>query len=118
MEDPTRPGPVTADAVNPEKLRILSAPHLRFTAGTPVSAAWDPATSTYEATWETNRVDGNGAFPAGSVTEIAVPSSNYPTGYIVAVHGGEVRSVEDAGILLIRSTGAEPVTVRVTAKAS
>lgn len=118
VEDPTRPGPVTADAVNPEKLRILSAPHLRFTAGTPVSAAWDPATSTYEATWETNRVDGNGAFPAGSVTEIAVPSSNYPTGYIVAVHGGEVRSVEDAGILLIRSTGAEPVTVRVTPKAS
>lgn len=118
VEDPTRPGPVTADAVNPEKLRILSAPHLRFTAGTPVSAAWDPATSTYEATWETNRVDGKGAFPAGSVTEIAVPSSNYPTGYIVAVHRGEVRSVEDAGILLIRSTGAEPVTVRVTAKAS
>ena len=78
----------------------------------------DPATSTYEATWETNRVDGKGAFPAGSVTEIAVPSSTYPTGYIVAVHGGEVRSVEDAGILLIRSTGAEPVTVRVTAKAS
>lgn len=113
VADPTVEGPVTPDAVNQAKLAILAAPHARAIAGTPTSTTWDEAGKVYEASWTADRVDGNGAFPAGSVSELAVPSVNYPGGYRVEVTGGRVISAPNAMTLHVASDGTGPVTVRV-----
>lgn len=113
VADPQVPGAVTADAVNRAKLAILAAPHARAVAGTPTATRWDANTRTYEVSWNADRVDGAGVFPAGSVTEIAVPGVNFGDGYRVEVAGGTVISGANAQTLLVASDGTGPVTVRV-----
>lgn len=112
VADPTVPGPVTPEAVNREKLAILAAPHLRATAGTPTSVTWHDGV--FIAGWSPERVDGSGAFPAGAITEIAVPGVNFPRGYDVQVTGGTVLSPDSSPRLLIASDGTGAVQVTVT----
>lgn len=103
VADPKVPGPVTADAVNQEKLAILAAPHLRATAGTPLSVQWNPETKQFKARWSATLPNGNNA--RGMITEIAIPKVNFPSGYTVSVQGGNVISEPNADRLLIESTG-------------
>ena len=55
-------------------------------------------------------------YPAGSQTDIAVPSVQFPDGYTVSVTGGEVVSAPNAAELVIASnSSANTVTVSVSA---
>lgn len=112
VNDPTVPGPVPSQGVNLAKLRILGVPHLRAVAGTPTVTQWNQQTGTYRAEWTSTRASG-GTFPAGSVTELAVPAVNFPKGYTVSVTGGTVISAPNALRLLVASTGTGPVSVSV-----
>lgn len=114
VADPTCPGPVTAEAVNQDKLAILAAPHARAIAGTPTATTWDAATRTYQARWTSTRVDGAGTFGEHAVSEIAVPAVNYPQGYTVEVSGGRVISNPNDGRLLVRSDGSTELSVTIT----
>lgn len=116
VADPTVAGPVTAEAVNAEKLAILAAPHARAVAGAPTEARWDAQARTYVTSWEPMRVDGLGRFAPGAVSEIAVPAANFPDGYAAEVSGGRVVSEPNAARLLVESTGEAPVTVTVRAR--
>ena len=59
---------------------------------------------------------GLGNYPAGSETDIAVPSVQFRDGYTVSVTGGEVVSAPNAAELVIASnSGASTVTVSVSA---
>lgn len=113
VADPQVPGPVTCDAVNQEKLSILAAPHLRAAAGTPTETTWDSASRTYRASWTADRVDGVGTFAAGSISELVVPTVNFPEGYRLTVEGGHVVRNEESGRVLVASDGEGPVTVTV-----
>ncbi|MSS46659.1 glycoside hydrolase family 5 protein [Cutibacterium sp. WCA-380-WT-3A] len=114
VSDIDHPGPVTDGQVDHNKLGVLAVPHLRATAGTPTSTSWAPSTNTYQASWSSARVAGDGNFVKGSISEIAVPSAHYPHGYEVKANGGEVVSAPGALRLQIRSTGEGSVSVTIT----
>jgi endoglycosylceramidase len=104
--------PPTGTNVNTSMLDALAVPHPELVAGTPDSYGYDTSTSVFTLTYSTERADGTGAFPSGSQTSVAVPATEYPDGYAVAVSGGTV--VSAGGILDIASCpGATTVTVSV-----
>lgn len=116
VQDPKTPGPVSVSEKKRPKLEVLAAPHARAVAGTPLKTTWDHKKKVYSAAWNAERVDGNGLFPPGSITEIAVPQVNYPGGYEAKVVGGTVVSEPNSSRLLVRSDSAdenEEITVTV-----
>lgn len=102
VADPRVPGPVTADAVNTEKLAILAAPHLRLVAGTPEITQWDHQKKEYYALWSTARADGAGSFDGGT-SVLVIPTVNFPNGFELGVTGGSYE------------IGPDGMTVRITA---
>lgn len=109
--DPAQP-PV-GDNVNTGNLTILSSPYPQIVSGTP--SRWSFSDGTFEFGYSTAKVDGSGAFAAGSLSTISVPSVQYPNGYQVTVIGGHVVSAPDAAQLVIASDpGATAVSVVVS----
>jgi endoglycosylceramidase len=113
-----RPGsPGTGSNVNAVKLKVLAEPYPRIVAGTPLSYAFDRATTTFQLSYSTTAPDGH-VFGTGACTAIEIPSVQYPTGYQATVEGGQVLSKPGAGVLEVGSTGgASTVTVTVTTTA-
>ncbi|MCF8711240.1 cellulase family glycosylhydrolase [Corynebacterium parakroppenstedtii] len=111
VADPTVGGPVTADAVNKDKLAIVAAPHLRAAAGTPTSTNWDPKAKTYTASWTTDRVDGKGTFDSDITSEIVVPTVNYSNGFSINVEGGTAEVAKDGTTVHVT---AHDKNVRIT----
>ncbi|MDG3015337.1 cellulase family glycosylhydrolase [Speluncibacter jeojiensis] len=111
--DPAKPP--TGDNVRWSKVRTLAVPHPRLIAGTPESYGFDRASSTLRVRYSTARADGRGSFGAGSMTTVAMPQIEYPTGYTVNVIGAEVVSAPNSPVLQVRSAaGAQRVTLVAT----
>ena len=110
--DPSQP-PVGAN-VETAKLKTLAEVYPQAVAGTPKS--YGAAKGVFTLTYTTAKV-GGGLFPAGSVTDIAVPAIQYPGGYQVAVTGGHVVSAPNATTLEIASNAAI-ATIKVTVSAA
>jgi endoglycosylceramidase len=102
----------TGSNVDTGMLDALAVPHPELVAGTPGGYGYDTSTGTFTLTYSTDRADGTGVFPAGSVTDIAVPAVQYPSGYAVDVTGGTATGT--GGILTVASCpGATSVQVTV-----
>lgn len=94
---------------------LLVRAYPRAIAGTPQNWSFDATGKTFTLTYTTQRVDGSGDFPAGSLTEIFLPQRQYPNGYRVSVTGGSVLSEAGSTLLEIASqSGATRVQVNVT----
>lgn len=78
-----------------------------------METSWDSASRTYRAVWIADCVDGSGRFPAGLISEMVVPSVNFPEGYRLHVDGGYAVQNAESGRELIVSNGGELVTVTV-----
>jgi endoglycosylceramidase len=104
--------PATGTNVNEAKLKVLAEPYPTVISGTPSSYQFDAVTGTLHFSYTANAPSGH-AFAAGACTAIEIPSVQYPTGYEVAVIGGQVRSKPDAGVLEIVST-VDSGTISVT----
>jgi endoglycosylceramidase len=103
----------TGSNVDTAMLGALAVPHPELVAGTPGDYGYDPSTGTFTLTYSTERASGTAAFPAGSVTDISVPATAYPSGYAVNVTGGTATGT--GGILTVAScpgTTSVQVTVR------
>ena len=104
--------PPSGSNVDQAMLAALAVPHPELVAGTPVSYHYDASTSTFTLDYSTGRADGTGAFPAGSLTTVAVPGIQYPSGYQVTAAGA--RMVSAAGVLELASCpGASNVSLTV-----
>ncbi|AWG62987.1 endoglycoceramidase [Mycobacteroides abscessus] len=115
VNDPSKP--LTGDNVNTATLQTLTRPYPQLIAGTPGSYSFK--NGTFQFTYSTNRVDGQGQFASGSQTVISVPAVQYPNGYQVAVIGGHVVSAANAPQLIIASdNGASTISVTVSAAAA
>lgn len=111
LPDPHEP-PVVGRNVDAAKLATLAAPYPQAIAGTPGS--WSVGNGTFQLSYSTERVDGQGSFPAGSQTVISTPVTAYPNGYQVSVTGGQVTSAPGTTELVIASNGgAASVSVTV-----
>ena len=125
--DPTTSGPGDKQAIvrDPNKppagdnlvkgtLDTIVRPYPQVVAGTPESWAFDADGRVFDFVYSVKRAGGGGSFPAGSETEVAVPSRQYGDGYAVAVQGGTVTSAAGAELLRVAScSGVERVTVNV-----
>jgi endoglycosylceramidase len=109
--------PPTGDNVNTANLETLAKPYPQVVSGTPGS--WSFENGTFQFSYFTDRVDGDGSFPAGSQTTISTPQIEFPNGYTVSVDGGHVVSAANASDLVIASNGsANTITVTVSPTAA
>ncbi|KRA37704.1 MULTISPECIES: cellulase family glycosylhydrolase [unclassified Nocardioides] len=106
--------PPSGDNIKQGLLKVLTRPSPRIIAGTPLSWMWDKATSTFQAQYTSARADGNGSFPAGSVSEFFLHPRFFPGGYRVQVTGGTVISAPDASRLKVAALPGTTITVTVT----
>ncbi len=99
-----------------EKLKALAVPHPTVVAGTPLAYEFDRAEHVFTFRHTPAKAGAQrGSFGAGSVTRVAVPAVQLPGGYLVAVDGARVVSVENAPVLkLALWRGATEVSVTVT----
>ena len=103
----------TGDNVNTANLDTLAEPYPQAISGSPDSYSFDNGILQFG--YSTEEADGLGSYPAGSQTDISVPSVEFPDGYTVSVTGGEVVSAPNAAELVIASnTGASTVSVTVS----
>jgi hypothetical protein len=95
------------------KLEMLSRPYPRVVAGTPLG--WSFAQGEFRASWSVQKAAGKGEeFPAGSLSEIAVPARAFPDGYGVSVEGGRVVSRAGAPVLRVaQCPAAKEISLRV-----
>lgn len=123
-EDPTgaAEAPLVFDAALPPvganvdafAVQTLVRPYPQLVAGTPRAWRYDRSTRAFSFSWAVRRADGAGRFPPGSITRIAVPVADYPSGYTVQPKGAGVVSAPGAPILELASTVASGVaTVKV-----
>jgi endoglycosylceramidase len=131
-DDPTTSGPGDKQAVvlDPKKapkannldvgkLKILTRPYPQAVAGTPLSYAFDAAKRTFTLKWATRRANGKGSFGRGAVTEVRVPSRQYPFGYVVEATGAKVVSKPQAPVLrLAAKARAATPSVTITPRAA
>ncbi len=101
--DPSKPP--TGDNVKTAKLAALAQPYATFTSGTPGTWAYDAATHAFTFDYKTKRAGKGRRFGPGSVTRLAVPAIQYPSGYGVTVHGAEVVSGPRARTLRLAQCG-------------
>jgi endoglycosylceramidase len=126
-DDPTTSGPGDAQALvfdpslapvgsnlDAGKLALLSRPYPRVVSGTP--QAWSFAEGVFSASWSVEKAAAKGEkFPAGSLSEIALPRRAFPDGYAVSVEGARVVSRAGARVLrLAQCPGATKITTRVS----
>ncbi|KAA1420923.1 glycoside hydrolase family 5 protein [Nocardioides humilatus] len=113
VRDPSQPP--TGDNLDEAKLDAIVTPHPLVVSGTPTAWHFDRATGEFTTSWTTKKVRGLGSFAAGSLTRIALPTRVYDAGYDVTVTGGQVVSVADAPVLVVRQqAGASSIAVTVT----
>jgi endoglycosylceramidase len=111
-EDPTTTGSgdkqaIVLDPAKPPRgknlaaktLKILTRPHPRAVAGTPLAYDYDAARTTFTLRWTPARASGNGRFRAGAVTEVRIPRRQYPEGYVARATGARVVSKRNAAVL-------------------
>lgn len=84
-------------------IAALVEPYPQAVAGTPLSWGFARGSRTFRLRYATRKASGTGAFPAGSVTEIAAPRRTYPHGYGVRVSGGELLSAPGAATIRVAS---------------
>jgi endoglycosylceramidase len=95
-------------------LNTLVEPYPELIAGTPKSWGFTRSTGTFRFTYVTAKAGGGGAFPAGSITEIATPPVVYARGYAVDASGGRIVSAPNAGVLQVASCpGSTAISVSV-----
>ena len=110
VNDPRQPP--TGANLKAAKLKLLSRPYPQVVAGTPVSFGFDGRT--FRLRYTTARAGGGAPFGAGSVSEVATPARQYPSGYAAQVDGGAILSAPGAEVLRIGSCpGATAISVTV-----
>ena len=84
-------------------LRALARPYPRATSGTPLSLAFDEGTGILDYHYTTAPVES--ALLRSDITEIVMPSPNFPAGYTVEISGGgaTVVSEPNAAVLVVRA---------------
>jgi endoglycosylceramidase len=82
--------PPTGANVEADRLSLLAQPYPEVVAGTPQSYGYDTASRTFTLRYSTARATGAGPFAVGSETDVAVPASEYPTGFAARVSGGRI----------------------------
>lgn len=87
--------PLSAGTVQEANLDALARPYPQLTAGTPGPWRFDPGARTFDYSWTTLRAAGDGAFPEGAVTVIAIPQRQYRDGYHLDIEGG--RRISEPG---------------------
>lgn len=112
VRDPNKPP--EGDNVNLDLLRATARPYPLAIAGTPTAWAFDTASKKSTLDYTTDRLDGQGAFPAGSRTVIALPGVQYPDGYTVTVTGALIASATGPLLQIASCPGADTVQVTVT----
>ncbi len=111
--DPSKP-PAGSNLVEPT-LRALVEPYPQLVAGTPQSWSYTRSTGTFSLQFTTARAGGGDPFGTGSVTEIATPALDYPSGYAAHVTGAAVVSPPGAVVLALASCpGSTRISVTVT----
>jgi endoglycosylceramidase len=112
VNDPRRqPG---GPNVRVQKLAVLARPFPQAVAGTPTAFSYDSGANVFKLSYTTARAAGGGSFPAGSETDVFVPTLHYPHDYSVQVSGAAAVSSPGARILRLRScSGRTRVNVRV-----
>jgi endoglycosylceramidase len=109
-----RKGPVDGN-VRLDQLRAITRPYPRLIAGTPQGWSYQRESHTFDLRYSTARV-GGGRFPAGTPTEVAIPSRQYPDGYAARVEGGAILSAPNAPDFRVAACpGADEVRVHITA---
>jgi endoglycosylceramidase len=111
-EDPTTTGSgdkqaIVLDPAKPPRgknlaaktLKILTRPHPRAVAGTPLAYDFDAARTTFTLRWTPTRASGHGRFAAGAVTEVRIPRRQYPRGYVATAQGARVVSKRNGPVL-------------------
>lgn len=125
--DPTTSGPgnVQAIVIDPSKppggtnlveptLHALVEPYPQVIAGTPRSWSYERPADTFKLAFSTAPAGGSGAFRTGSLTEVATPPLDYPSGYAAAASGAAIVSPARAVTLLVaQCPGAVQVSVTV-----
>ena len=81
----------------------LVEPYPQVVAGTPESWGFTRSTKTFRLTYATAMASGRGRFPAGAITEIAVPGLVYRHGYSVQAAGAAIISRGRTGVLEVAS---------------
>ncbi|MCW2783011.1 MAG: endoglycoceramidase [Marmoricola sp.] len=108
--DPNQP-PTGANVLT-AKLKVLAEPYPQAIAGTPTG--WSFSKGVFKLSYSTTRVGGIARFPAGSVTQVAVPPIQFPHGYTVQATGAQATTVGNT-LQLSSLDGAATVSVTVTA---
>ncbi len=97
--------------VNFDMLTALTRVYPRKVGGTPVSFFYDPDTKIFDLTYATRLPDGK---TADVHTEVFVPPSLYPNGYVVKVKGGQaVSEAGDAQLEILADKDVKTVAVQV-----
>lgn len=99
VKDPARPP--AGDNLQPA-LEIITRPHPRAVAGTPLSYRFDDEAGTFVLRWSSERASGRGRFGTKAVTEVPLPARQYPDGYRVRTWGSTVVSKRDAPVLRVK----------------
>ena len=106
--------PLAPGNLNSAVLDALVRPYPQAVAGTPTGWSFDPSFKVFRLTYSTTPV-GGGSFPNGTLTQVEVPSLQYPTGYSITVSGARVVSGPNASTLLLKTDrGANAVSVTVS----
>ena len=92
--------------LKPEKADLLIRPFARAVAGVPVSMAYDTTARAFTLSYD--------AKPATGLTEVVLPTRDYPHGYVVKVAGATVVSRAGAQVLLLKASQAGRVELTVT----
>jgi endoglycosylceramidase len=116
VKDPSKPP--EGDNVKSEKLAVLVRPYPQLVAGTPLGFTFDADKKVFDLDYSTVRA-GGGEFAGHPVTEVYVPSRQYPSGYSVDVKGAGVASGPGAEVLELQACpGARTVKVAVAPSGS
>jgi len=114
--DPSKPP--RGDNLQRGALKIITRPHPRLVAGTPLAYGFDDATRVFTLRWTTQRASGRGRFGPRAMTEVPIPRRQYPRGYRVRARGARVVSRPNAPVLRLRARrGATEPRVTVTPRA-
>jgi endoglycosylceramidase len=105
--------PPTTSNLTGSTVDALVQPYPLAVAGTPKQLTYTPADSTLAFRWSTSK-PGGGSYEPGTTTELAAPSTVYPTGYRVDISGGTVTSRPCAStITVVNDPGKRAVSLTV-----